>query len=657
MPTPPPAQPLGRSLAPLPDESMHGFILRLAHRLELPPVRIAALTGLPTLGGSYAGWPTALALLTLEPAVAARFATVTRLSSEEVAGLLMDRYADRYPASAMPTGTSPPKVATISRRGWVLMDSTRYCPLCLEGDDSLIQQRHGGAWQQQWRLQVVFACLNHQRFLEHRCRNCGIAASLSMSNHSVALLPWANDKHLHPAQCRNRRSASTACGTYFTDSAANAAPLPPTAELLQLQKQILDKLEPASMIPDGDAREYFQLLSLVHNLIMMSWPHASHLTGPEPLATAVDTHVTNARLDIEQAKARPHGFTEINPPLRKLPVASDATAGLLLAADRLLGWDDLTGLPDRLVPLTEAAAARYPHGWYSLRTHQAWPPAVRRAFLPHRNGFAIPARPSAITPISPRQCRFRPEHIPAKLPTPWRDQHLAHLTGIGAKHLHRAATLKLVELTSGQAWSRAAELLHLPRRTAELAIFYTRRWMRDDLNQQAFDQATEALAQELDTMPSHVNYLIRRSALHNWTMPDNHWQGFIHELETQTTRGRGRRHTITQTKRQIISVLIWTHITRGEHLFAPAVRADKAAHTATPRTAQLAAKTGEVLHSPDDYRTLRTITTAYADELADHIDRTGTTSNFTWSPPTPLTTAPTPRDTRRRHARNREPRP
>ncbi len=39
--------PLPRSLDPLPDESLPGYLLRLAHRLGLAPARIMQLTGLP----------------------------------------------------------------------------------------------------------------------------------------------------------------------------------------------------------------------------------------------------------------------------------------------------------------------------------------------------------------------------------------------------------------------------------------------------------------------------------------------------------------------------------------------------------------------------------------------------------------------------------
>jgi hypothetical protein len=43
-------RPLPRSLDPLPDESIIGFMLRLAHRLEITPTRLVKLTGLDNAG-------------------------------------------------------------------------------------------------------------------------------------------------------------------------------------------------------------------------------------------------------------------------------------------------------------------------------------------------------------------------------------------------------------------------------------------------------------------------------------------------------------------------------------------------------------------------------------------------------------------------------
>jgi hypothetical protein len=52
--------PLGRSLSPLPEESLRGYVLRLSYRLNLSPARIAERTGLTADGRSPARAPAAL---------------------------------------------------------------------------------------------------------------------------------------------------------------------------------------------------------------------------------------------------------------------------------------------------------------------------------------------------------------------------------------------------------------------------------------------------------------------------------------------------------------------------------------------------------------------------------------------------------------------
>src|SRR6266567_3798262 len=139
MPTPP----LGRSLIPLPGESLPGFILRLSCRLQLPPARLAALTGLVPAGHSGARAP--VSLLTEIPEPARRtFARMTRLTTGKVAQLGLACLQERYP---LPAGAAK-NPATVPLSGLlVFAPATRYCPDCLAGDGSPIQDAFGGPWR------------------------------------------------------------------------------------------------------------------------------------------------------------------------------------------------------------------------------------------------------------------------------------------------------------------------------------------------------------------------------------------------------------------------------------------------------------------------------------------------------------------------------
>ena len=70
--------PLPRSLDPLPDESLPGYLLRLAHRLALAPARVMQLTGL-TAGRDGRQPPRLSLMMRLDEAPAGAFARVTRL--------------------------------------------------------------------------------------------------------------------------------------------------------------------------------------------------------------------------------------------------------------------------------------------------------------------------------------------------------------------------------------------------------------------------------------------------------------------------------------------------------------------------------------------------------------------------------------------------
>ncbi|MET9484328.1 TniQ family protein [Streptomyces sp. NPDC006638] len=65
---------------------------------------------------------------------------------------------------------------------WVLTASSRYCPECLAGDGSTLQEGLGGSWHRLWRLASVFACLEHRRMLIHERPGCRHTRSMPTCN-------------------------------------------------------------------------------------------------------------------------------------------------------------------------------------------------------------------------------------------------------------------------------------------------------------------------------------------------------------------------------------------------------------------------------------------------------------------------------------------
>jgi hypothetical protein len=78
--------------------------------------------------------------------------------------------------------------------------ATRFCPECLAGDGSALQESFGAPWLKAWNLPVVFACPVHQRFLEHCCPDCGnVARHGRWPRRTSAVLPAMWTAGLHPA--------------------------------------------------------------------------------------------------------------------------------------------------------------------------------------------------------------------------------------------------------------------------------------------------------------------------------------------------------------------------------------------------------------------------------------------------------------------------
>ena len=154
---------------------------------------------------------------------------MTRLTDDQASELGLAAWQDA-------TRSPPPSTATGYRRldsRLVFAPVTRFCPECLAGDGSAVQESFGGPWLKAWHLPVVFACSVHQRLLEHRCPDCGTGRPGTRGPAQYAVLPAMRVAGLHPAQCRAElipsnggRSLPACCGARLDQARHGRGPAP-----------------------------------------------------------------------------------------------------------------------------------------------------------------------------------------------------------------------------------------------------------------------------------------------------------------------------------------------------------------------------------------------------------------------------------------------
>jgi len=324
-------RPLARSLDPLTGESLGGYLLRLACRLHLTPIKLARRTG-------CAG--TQLSRRLLLDLDVAGFARAARLTFDQTAALTLVPWADRYPPIARSQDMARP--ARVD--SWLFSNAPRYCPQCLAGDGSPIQLQYGGPWKKIWHLPISFACTGHRVFLRQDCPR-----THPPQPETWRLIARPADSTLHPAQCRQddctegRKGKGAACGARV-DQTRETGLLRPDSSVLETQQRLLDALNPHH--PADDAARYFTDLRVITALPCASWPLARDLVDTSMIA-AVTEH-----LRWPGAGARPTLGTP--------PAGPIATAALLTAATVLRDNADL-----------QDALARHLHAAWTGRPSRA----------------------------------------------------------------------------------------------------------------------------------------------------------------------------------------------------------------------------------------------------------------------------------------------
>jgi hypothetical protein len=590
-------RPLPRSLDPLSDEALPGFLLRLSHRMELPPSRVAALTGLSS--ASRRAMP--LLQLRAPAALAAAFARATRLSQAEVAALGLDSLRHCYPPLQLQYSAEGRNFVRRDKnlppvRGWLLRHHSRFCPQCLGGDGSPIQNTHGGAWRRSWRLAVVFSCPRHRRLLQSRCPGCAVPA-LHRSPRAADLLS-ASGEILHPAQCRAILPAASdgpgrlVCGARLD----GAGPDPADRGLpfvLAFQERLLARLrlDQPERRGAGDSR-YFYDLHLIMRLIRRSWPFAARFAAPELDLGLIDGHV--AELDHEVSRLRAAGQQVSDLRLRGGPAADPRTCGHLLAlADQLrtdgdaltelvvsvegdsLWFRELEQFLRHCSPRMRTAARE--HVAASLPQPRPVKPAPRRRSRPGP-GAAQPARGGRQWPpmgLDLRLLQLGLHHIPQHLP----EHHLQPVTDLVdgpaalLRSFRRFAAITMAQAASDLTVEAAGAALGFPAGWGANARRTVRRWADAHDRHDELQAALNQVIDRLNTEPLEINYRARRSALAGWRIPAGTWRDVSAELRAQhRRRNQGIHSDWGPDKHRATSLLLWVVMTRGDYLAAPLFR-------------------------------------------------------------------------------------
>ena len=589
---------LPRSLDPLPDESLPGFLLRLSCRLEQAPAEIAAVTGL--VPGRIMG---SGLLLAIPAAVIGPFSTAARLSPGESRSLTLSSLGGRYPPLDLAAGgrTRQAQGATGLIR-WVFTGSSRYCPECLSASGAPAGSLYGGSWRRTWRLPVTVACERHGRLLEHLCPECRAPAH---DTARAGLIPRPGDV-LHPAQCRapgpHARKVSSrlrlACGARLDDAAVSSGRRPASRAVLTLQKRLSSMFGLSEAPAEGgygreEVSRRLQDLRAVGCLITMTWPLARPFMPADPvLAAAFDRHVAGQQEDIEKRRRqghRVHALALYDTP----PLDAAACAGLLLAADALLRTEPARGDIGALVTAAYPASALGTffediRGFCTAGLRDTISAEMSRLHPPDQRGAIshLRKKPAAAKPardgwtsyhlrhghlvVRPQgDCRFDHRHVPQHLPGSWAASHFSGADGIYPRHLHITAAVRLVQMSSGGSHAAAGEKLGIPHRTVTAAVHSVRVWTRDLDNSLRFTAAVRAFADQLNASDCLTDYANRRARLAGWIIPPSEWKQAAAQIAAAT--GLSQARAASERRRRLFSGLAGAAATSGDPLLAPLV--------------------------------------------------------------------------------------
>jgi hypothetical protein len=299
------------------------------------------------------------------------------------------------------------------------------------------------------------------------------------------------------------------------------------------------------------------------------------------MADLIDGHVSSAA-----ARRRAPEPDKHTPTVWDAPEDPAECAAVLLAADNLLGREgrDDAGMTERVRSLAVSAFSRHPANTGASLRRMHVSPSMARALLGRAQGFyRAGGHRHARQSLPSRESRFQIGHVPALLPQEWLSAHFGdllshwtHLTDWKMRHLRRVATLKLAEMSGGGTWPDCAKALGIPWNTAQRSLTVIRQELNSRELWPDFEQSIESVASHMDQHTDRVHYGRRRELLSSWQIPADDW--------TELCRGLQQfRQGATSPSRDTATVLIWTHVTQGDHLHSPVLGALRESGRSTQR--------------------------------------------------------------------------
>jgi DNA-binding CsgD family transcriptional regulator len=405
---------------------------------------------------------------------------------------------------------------------------------------------------------------------------------------------------VHPGACRHphltgkaaRRDRLRPCGHLLS----GAQPVPPAeppdglSKAFGVQEHLLRLLDPhgpavtASGGEPATPAQYFTDLRIIACLITASWPAARDLAAPWQ-ASLISPHADTARLQasaVAEGRAQHRQIIYCDTP----PLEAAACAALLTLATDVLASTSPRSLGQAVGHLAGQAVPAFRRWarWF-LAGDGYCSPALRAAVGPAIGAqhvireAAADANPGRLRPPPRPDSRYNITHVPAYLPAAWHAEHLAPLAGLAPEQLlRRAAAVCLARTCTAASYPRLGEFLGISPGSAKSTVRAVHARLEAAGRQSEFEAAIDSLAGMLDTAAARTDYGSRRQALRGWVISPAEWSQLTVGLpaHSESHADWGER------KRMLASVWIWTRVTGGEHLFAPAVMADPAA----PRSQQ-----------------------------------------------------------------------